>query len=181
MAKIYPQKRNGKLVGYSVYLGVGHDGRRQRRFVKHLVDAEKLVEAHNADARPLGELFERKAELLYAIEQIRSLRVTLPEVVTFYVRHHVHKSNPTLSELVELFIAEKKRIGRSEHYARSIRYHLDGLMEHVGRNVHVIEEIKSSGVTTLTRIAQCLTRRGIPTRTGKSVWFASTVKTVAHW
>lgn len=42
----------------------------------------------------------------------------------------------------------------------------------------IIEEIKSSGVTTLTGIAQCLSRRGIPTRTGKTVWFASTVKTV---
>ena len=42
----------------------------------------------------------------------------------------------------------------------------------------IIAEIKSSGVKTLTEIALCLTRRGIPTRTGKSVWFPSTVKTV---
>jgi hypothetical protein len=41
-----------------------------------------------------------------------------------------------------------------------------------------IDEIKSTGVKTLTEIAQCLTRRGIPTRTGKTVWFPSTVKTV---
>ncbi|HEY4246207.1 MAG TPA: recombinase family protein [Lacunisphaera sp.] len=42
----------------------------------------------------------------------------------------------------------------------------------------IVQEIKSSGVTTLTEIALCLTRRGIPTRNGKSVWFPSTVKTV---
>jgi|ERR1035437_1686830 DNA invertase Pin-like site-specific DNA recombinase len=42
----------------------------------------------------------------------------------------------------------------------------------------VIDEIKATGVKTLTEIAQCLTRRGIPTRTGKNVWFPSTVKTV---
>jgi hypothetical protein len=42
----------------------------------------------------------------------------------------------------------------------------------------IIDEIKSTGVTTLTEIAQCLTRRGILTRTGKTVWFPSTVKTV---
>jgi integrase len=134
--------------------------------VKHLVDAEKLVESHNADARPLGELFERKAELLCAIEQIRSLRVTLPEVVTFYVRHHVHKSNPTLSELVELFIAEKRRIGRSEHYARSIRYHLDGLMEHVGRNVHVADltrEQITRYVYVVCRDASSITKKNILT------------------
>ena len=33
-------------------------------------------------------------------------------------------------------------------------------------------------VAYMTEIALCLTRRGIPTRTGKFVWFPSTVKTV---
>jgi DNA invertase Pin-like site-specific DNA recombinase len=42
----------------------------------------------------------------------------------------------------------------------------------------IVEEIKASGVKTLSEIALCLTRRGIPTRTGKTVWFGSTVKTV---
>jgi hypothetical protein len=42
----------------------------------------------------------------------------------------------------------------------------------------IIDEVKSSGVKTLTEIAFCRTRRGIPTRTGKSQWFPSTVKTV---
>ena len=42
----------------------------------------------------------------------------------------------------------------------------------------IVEEIKKSGVKTLSEIALCLTRRGIPTRTGKTVWFGSTVKTV---
>jgi DNA invertase Pin-like site-specific DNA recombinase len=42
----------------------------------------------------------------------------------------------------------------------------------------VIDEIRSTGVKTLTGIAECLNRRGILTRTGKSVWFPSTVKTV---
>jgi DNA invertase Pin-like site-specific DNA recombinase len=42
----------------------------------------------------------------------------------------------------------------------------------------VIDEIKSTGAKSLTEIALCLTRRGIPTRTGKSQWFPSTVKTV---
>lgn len=42
----------------------------------------------------------------------------------------------------------------------------------------IVEEIKKSGVKTLSEIALCMTRRGIPTRTGKTVWFPSTVKTV---
>lgn len=48
----------------------------------------------------------------------------------------------------------------------------------VGKIRPIIDEIRSTGVSTLTGIADCLNRRGIPTRTGKSVWFPSTVKTV---
>jgi hypothetical protein len=88
VGKIYPQKRNGQVVGYSVYVGVSPDGRRERRFVTKLESAENFVRVQTTDPRPVAELFNRKAELLYALEQLRSVRVTLPEVVTFYVCHH---------------------------------------------------------------------------------------------
>ncbi len=138
MAKISPQKRNGKVVGYSVYLGTIGNKRRQRKFVTELADAEKLVQAHESDPRPVGELLNRKAELLYALEQIRHLRVKLPEVVTFYVRHDPTNGSPTLNDLVESFIAEKKRIGRSDHYERSTRYYLNRFMAHVGRDILIL-------------------------------------------
>ena len=50
--------------------------------------------------------------------------------------------------------------------------------EFVSKVRPIIDELKVSGVKTLAEIAHCLTRRGIPTRNGKSVWFGSTVKTV---
>ena len=50
--------------------------------------------------------------------------------------------------------------------------------EFVSKVRPIIDELKVSGVKTLSEIALCLTRRGIPTRNGKSVWFGSTVKTV---
>ncbi len=42
----------------------------------------------------------------------------------------------------------------------------------------VIDEIRKTGVTTLQGIADCLNRRGIPTRTGKSCWYPSTVSSL---
>jgi hypothetical protein len=48
----------------------------------------------------------------------------MPEIVTFYLRHHPHKGNPTLTDWVESFIAEKKPIGRVDHYEKSMRYPL---------------------------------------------------------
>ena len=139
VGKIYPQKRNGKVVGYSVVVGVGSDGRRERRFFTQLESAENFVRVQTTDSRPVAELFNRKAELLYALEQIRPLRVTLPEVVAFYVRHHPNKGNPTLTDLVESFIAEKKRIGRSDHYEKSMRYYLNGFIGHIGQEVRIAD------------------------------------------
>jgi len=43
----------------------------------------------------------------------------------------------------------------------------------------LIEEIRQTGVSTLQGIADCLNRRGILTRTGKSVWYPTTVRNVA--
>jgi len=137
VSKISPQKRNGKVVGYSVYLGVDVKGRKQRRFFTQIADAEKFVQVHGVDPRPVGELLDRKAEILFCLEKLRPLNVSLPDVVSFYIQHHANRGNPTLSELVELFVAEKRRIGRSAHYEKSMRYYLDGFMSQVGRDIRV--------------------------------------------
>lgn len=42
----------------------------------------------------------------------------------------------------------------------------------------LIEEIRQAGVSTLQGIADCLNRRGIPTRTGKPVWYPTSVRNV---
>ena len=74
----------------------------------------------------------------------------------------------------------------SEHPSRDVPRQVRLMMEGYKRDrqtflnrVHpIVEEIGKSGVKTLSEIALCLTRRGIPTRKGKTVWFGSTVKTV---
>ncbi len=137
VGKIYPQSRNGRVVGYVVHLGIGPDGRRVRRFFPRHEDAERFLRSQPTDPKSISELIDRKAELLYALEQIRPHRVTLPEVIAFYLRHHPNADDPTLGELIEKFLQEKRRIGRSLHYERSIRYYLDRFADHVGRNVRI--------------------------------------------
>jgi DNA invertase Pin-like site-specific DNA recombinase len=74
----------------------------------------------------------------------------------------------------------------SSHPSRNVRRQVRLMVEGGNRNRQmflgrvrpIVDEIKNSGVKTLSEIALCLTRRGIPTRTGKTVWFPSTVKTV---
>ena len=82
-----------------------------------------------------------------------------------------------------LQMAKKRgvRLG-TRHPHRQVKLMVEGYrrqrMAFVSKVQPVIDEIKTTGVKTLQGIAECLTRRGIPTRTGKTVWFPSTVKTV---
>jgi len=134
---ISTQRRNGTVVGYSVYLGVNHEGRKERRFFKHLPDAEIYQRTHNANPLLFGELLERKTELLYCLERLKSMRVTLVEVVDYYLHHRANKGNPTLAELVAAFLDEKRRLGRSRHYDLSMRYSLASFMDAVGKDRRV--------------------------------------------
>lgn len=65
---------------------------------------------------------------------------------------------------------------------RQVRLMVEGYrrqkVEFISKVRPIIEEIRLAGVTTLQGVADCLTRRGIPTRTGKTVWFPSTVRTI---
>ena len=58
MGQISIQKRNGAIVGYSVYLGVDSEGQKLRRFFKRLPDAEKFVNGRKTTPLPVGELLD---------------------------------------------------------------------------------------------------------------------------
>lgn len=49
--------------------------------------------------------------------------------------------------------------------------------EFAAKVLPIIEGIKSAGVQTLQGICDCLNRRGIPTRTGKT-WYPATVRNI---
>jgi hypothetical protein len=69
MPSISPQRRHGKIVGYSVYVGSVGTERRVRRFFPKQKDAEKFLAQQTTTPVPAGEPWERKAELTYAIER----------------------------------------------------------------------------------------------------------------
>ena len=90
-----------------------------------------------------------------------------------------------ISERTKSALAAARRRGvklGTKHPHRQVKLMVEGYRrqreEFLKKIRPVIDEIKSTGARSLTEIALCLTRRGIPTRTGKSQWFPSTVKTV---
>ncbi|MDA4132282.1 MAG: hypothetical protein OK454_04050, partial [Thaumarchaeota archaeon] len=66
---------------------MSHDGQKQRRFFKHLADAETFQRTHDANPEPVGQLLERKTELLYCLERLKPTGITLVEVVDYYLHH----------------------------------------------------------------------------------------------
>ena len=104
MPSISAQKRNGNIVGYSVYLGTEGDQRRQRRFFVQRSDAEKFVAQRTSTPIPIGELWERKAEILYNLERLRPIGTNLTDAVTFFLAHRQSVTGQTkLSELMDHF------------------------------------------------------------------------------
>ena len=125
MASISAQKRAGKIVGYSVYLGsVGHE-RRVRRFFPQRKDAERFLSTQTKTPIPVGELWDRKAEMLHALERLRPTGTNLHDAISFYLTHHGSTTGQKLcTEVLEQFLAEKLRIGRSRQYDRNMRQSL---------------------------------------------------------
>jgi hypothetical protein len=113
---ISAQKRNGNIVGYSVYLGTEGDERRVRKFFPKLPDAEKFIAGRTQSPVPVGELWEKRMEILYNLDRLRSVGTTLTEVVSFYLNHRVGPSSLKLTEVLEKFLTEKKQVGRSPNY-----------------------------------------------------------------
>ena len=133
MGKISPQKRNGLVVGYSVYLGVDEHGRKVRRFFNDRLDGERFVTQRNTTPLPIGELWERKAEILYNLERLRPVGTSLTDAVTFYLSHNGSVlGRKILSELVADFLREKLQVGRSQHYDRTMRQTFGRFMKFVG-------------------------------------------------
>jgi site-specific recombinase XerD len=120
------------VVGYSLYLGVDGEGRKQRRFFRRRPDAEKFRAERNQTSLPVGELWERRTEILYNLERLRVVPTSLTDVVTFYLANGVRRETAKLSAVMEKFLSEKQRIGRSRAYDQAMRYDFGRFLEHVG-------------------------------------------------
>ena len=91
-------------------------------------------------------------------------------------------------------ISERTKAALSAAKARGVRlggcrdaHHRTNLMVRANRQaahrfnhsvLGVIREIQSTGATTLQSIANCLTRRGISTRTGRTTWHPAQVRNI---
>jgi hypothetical protein len=114
ISHITPFKRNGEVIGFVANLGLGGDGKRRRQFFKQREQAEQFLNEH---ARTTTDpLHGRRHEVMFSLERVDRVGVSLNEVVEFYLLHGAKKSNPLLTEAIRLFLDHKRMIGRGCHY-----------------------------------------------------------------
>lgn len=126
------------MVGYSVYLGVDQEGRKQRRFFQRLEDGERYLTERSQSPLPVGELWERRAEILYNLERLRPLGTSITDAVTFYLSQRGSALGQTqLRGAVDEFLREKLQSGRSQHYDRVMRRCFQQFIDHIGKDRRV--------------------------------------------
>jgi Phage integrase SAM-like domain len=122
MASISQLQRNGKIIGFQTNLGRGPDGKAQRKFHKTYVEAQKFIEAAESDRIGTGELYKKKAELVFALQKLQAVNATISEAVDFFLMHGAKREgNPTIGEVMREFIADKREVGRRENYLEALR------------------------------------------------------------
>ncbi len=111
---ITPFKQNGEVIGWVTALGRAGDGKLRRKFFSEKSDAERFFDDHVRLS--VDPLHGRRHEVLFCLEQIDRIGVTLHEVVEFYVRHGSKRTNPLLTDSIKTFFDHKRMIGRGHHY-----------------------------------------------------------------
>jgi DNA invertase Pin-like site-specific DNA recombinase len=182
----YVTSQNGKVVGEFVEVESGKNNDRPQL-------SEALKECRRLKATLVVaklDRLSRNAEFLLRLQNgnVDFVCCDCPNVDRFTVgilALVAQRERELISERTRaaLQMAKKRGVRLGTHHPqRQVKLMIEGYRrqkeEFVSKVRPIIDEIKTAGVTTLTEIAQCLTRRGIPTRTGKAVWFASTVKTI---
>ena len=137
MASISTLTREGKVIGFQVNLGVGSDGKKERKFFRRFEDAMAYRDSATKD--PLGAkvLFDNEAEIRFCLQRVAAVDATLGEAVEFFLKHGARRGNPAFVSLVSDFIRDKEKVGRTSNYLGGLKDRFDTFAAHIGADAKV--------------------------------------------
>jgi len=91
------------------------------------------MEAETADDLGTGELYTRRAEIMFNLQRLRKVNAGLNEAVEFYLKHGATKGNPPFDDVVDEFLADKRQVNRRERYLEGLEDKWTRFSEHIGR------------------------------------------------
>lgn len=118
---------------------VGKTKNNPRKWFKTLKDAELFVSTQQREPLESSQLFERKNELLRALERCQEMGVELDEVLDFYARHGAKRGTPTLANVVSALVTEKEQANRSEGYIADLKVKFSSFGKHVGADTKIAD------------------------------------------
>jgi integrase len=133
MATISTLTRGGKVIGFQSNLGRDPHGKARRKFHRSLKEAQAFVEAESSGDLGTGELYQRRAEIMFCLQQLRKVNANLNEAVEFYLKHGAKKGNPPFDDVVKEFLEEKRQAGRRDKYLEGLEDKWSRFSEHLGK------------------------------------------------
>lgn len=146
MAKVYPEKRQGNVIGYVADLGKQPNGKRLKKFFKTVAEAEVFIGSHKKEPLDAGFLHDHKNEFLHSYERCKEMGVSLNDVVEFYSKHGARKGNPAIQAVIDSLLAGMERAGRKPTYIVSISKHMSKFTDYVGKDT-LIGDVTEQKVT----------------------------------
>jgi site-specific recombinase XerD len=137
MSSIRLFKKDDPSKGYLVDFGLKPDGKRDRRLFKTLADAERVVAEHTKEPFPTGALFDNRLEFLHCFQRLSAVGATIQEATDFFINFGARKGNPAISNLVEMLMEEKGRVGRKQRYLINLQKTYTNFVESVGKDTQI--------------------------------------------
>lgn len=138
MSRIYPDKRNGKIIGYR---SVIYDelGKRQRKLHDTPEEAQAYIDLNSID--PLGTqlLFENKDEVLFCIKRLKAVNSTVNEATNFFLEFGAKKTNPTIREAVDVMLADKRAHDAKPKYLDGLSHMYEAFLKVIGENTRMLD------------------------------------------
>jgi integrase len=137
MSKIYPQKRNGQVIGYILDLGKTARSNRDRPFFKTEEEARAVQALHQVDPDNTEVWRAHKNEFLRAKEKVDAYGGSIEEAVDFWIRHGARKGNPAISAIIEQWAEEKQEDGNKWSYIDATKKHYSKFEQYVGADTKI--------------------------------------------
>lgn len=141
------KNKNG-ATSFRIYLGLEGGKRRYKQFIK-FKDAENFLKKANRDLelkrlgyeKQFGSLLDNKNEIIFCMERLERMNVSLTEVVQFYEKFgDCSNGDISIQDSIQLFRVEKEKTGKSRIYVdKSIHSYLSPFSKYVGEDTLVSE------------------------------------------
>jgi integrase len=139
MYPVYPQRRNGVVIGYAVDLGRNILGKRERKFFKDEDEAKLFASKNHSQPLDDKQLIQHRTELLYNLNRVQAVNATITQAVDFFLQHQPRDHTKLLGYVIDEWLEQKRKLKRKERYVLSAADVLSRFSAYVGEHTKIVD------------------------------------------